>query len=327
MSLTADELAREAAATGFSAETLEKVFRLLELLDGIRAHPLLQERLALKGGTALNLFMFDVPRLSVDIDLNYLGADRETMLAELPQVQQAVAAVCGRQGIAVKRVPKDHAGGKWRLTYDSPLGGGQGRLELDLNFMLRTPLWQPHRRDSRPVGSRQARGILVLDDHELAAGKLAALMVRSASRDLFDARALLRRCQLGQIDQEKLRVGFVVYGGISRKDWRTIVVDDITAEPLAIERELVPMLRTEIAPARAEIAAWTKTLVSECRDLMSVLLPLTDSEREFLDRLNDLGEIRPDLLTNSGRLRDVIRVHPGLSWKALNVRKHRGLDG
>jgi len=76
-------------------------------------------------------------------------------------------------------------------------------------------------------------------------------MVRSASRDIFDARALLRRVQRGQLDQEKLRVGFVVYGGISRKDWRTIAVNDITAEPLVVKRELVPMLRAEIAPASA----------------------------------------------------------------------------
>jgi len=52
---------------------------------------------ALKGGTALNLFLLDMPRLSVDIDLNYLGADRDTMLADLPRVQQAVVAVCGRR--------------------------------------------------------------------------------------------------------------------------------------------------------------------------------------------------------------------------------------
>jgi len=44
-----------------------------------------------KDGTALNLFHFDVPRLSVDIDLNYVGAiDRDTMLAEKPKAEQAV---------------------------------------------------------------------------------------------------------------------------------------------------------------------------------------------------------------------------------------------
>jgi predicted nucleotidyltransferase component of viral defense system len=116
MRLTANELAREAAATGFQTEPLEKVILLLELLEAIRSHPFLKERVALKGGTALNLFRFDVPRLSVDIDLNYIGAvDREGMLADRPKIEQALHAVCGRVGVQRRRVPSDHAGGKWRL--------------------------------------------------------------------------------------------------------------------------------------------------------------------------------------------------------------------
>ena len=54
--------------------TLEKVLRLLELLDEIAQDPVLSQRLALKGGTALNVFYLDLDRLSVDIDLNYVGA-------------------------------------------------------------------------------------------------------------------------------------------------------------------------------------------------------------------------------------------------------------
>jgi hypothetical protein len=74
----------------------------------------------LKGGTALNLFRFEVPRLSVDIDLNYVGAvDRETMLAERPKVEEAIRAVCAREGFAIRRLPQEHAGGKWTLRYES----------------------------------------------------------------------------------------------------------------------------------------------------------------------------------------------------------------
>ena len=106
-------LQREAAATGFRTESLEKVIRLLDVLEGIRSHPFLKSRLALKGGTALNLFVLDVPRLSVDIDLNYIGtAEREPMLAERPQVELALQAVCGRLGLQTRRVPGEHAGGK-----------------------------------------------------------------------------------------------------------------------------------------------------------------------------------------------------------------------
>ena len=47
----------------------------------------------------------------------------------------------------------------------------------------------------------------------------------------------------------------------------------------------------------------------------------------FLDRLNDEGEIEAELLTDDDDLQARIRSNPGLRWKALNVKKHRGLDG
>jgi predicted nucleotidyltransferase component of viral defense system len=113
MNLTPEALALEVVATGFGAEPLEKVFRLMALLDALNSHPFLKTRIALKGGTAINLFHFAVPRLSVDIDLNYVGAaDRETMLAERPKVEQAVQAVCSREGLNVRRMPTEHAGAR-----------------------------------------------------------------------------------------------------------------------------------------------------------------------------------------------------------------------
>ena len=98
MRLSRERLQREATATGFRVEILEKVAQLLGLLDGFNRHPYLKGRLALKGGTALNLFVFDVPRLSIDIDLNYVGQlDRAAMLAERPEIERAIKAVLRRR--------------------------------------------------------------------------------------------------------------------------------------------------------------------------------------------------------------------------------------
>lgn len=322
MNLTPESLAREAAATGFGAEPLEKVFRLLALLDALHSHPFLKTRIALKGGTALNLFHFDVPRLSVDIDLNYVGAaERQTMLAERPKVEEAVQAVCSREGLALRRMPPDHAGGKWRLAYTGSRGA-PGNLELDVNFMLRTPLWPCAMAECRPVGSLRAAPLRILDLHELAAGKLAALLARSASRDVFDARALLAAPGL---DPVRLRLGFVVYGGVNRRDWRTVSVADVQADPDEVRVSLLPMLRADLAPARDDVAAWTEKLVAECRERLSVVLPLGEAETEFLRLLNDQGEIAPDLIAADPAMQTVVRQHPGLAWKAINVRKHRGL--
>ena len=106
MRISPEALAAESEATGFGAHMLEKSVRLLALLDAIRDHPLLDRKLALKGGTALNLFVFRIPRLSVDIDLNYVGtASRDVMLKERPAVERAIRTVCGRENLTVRRVP------------------------------------------------------------------------------------------------------------------------------------------------------------------------------------------------------------------------------
>jgi predicted nucleotidyltransferase component of viral defense system len=316
-----DALDRAAAATGFQAEALEKVYRLLELLEAMRSHPYLKERIALKGGTALNLFVFDLPRLSVDIDLNYIAAvDRERMLAERPDIERAVEAVSGRLGMQIKRVPTEHAGGKWRFGY-AGAAGRPGTIELDVNFLLRAPLWPPAVIDSRPVGTVSATRVPVLERHELAGGKLAALFSRSASRDLYDARNLL---ELPDLDRSKLHLAFVVYGAANRRDWRRVSLDDIAVAPRDVERQLLPMLRADLVPDRASTEAWCRALVEQCRERVSALLPLEPQEVEFLDRLNDGGEIAPELLTEEAGLQQLIRTHPALLWKAWNIREHSG---
>lgn len=67
----------------------------------------------------------------------------------------AASPECGRGGLAVAREPGEHAGGKWRLRYESAMGGG-GNLELNLNYMFREPLWPPVDRDSHTIGGSSA---------------------------------------------------------------------------------------------------------------------------------------------------------------------------
>lgn len=165
MRLSREWLNREATTTGFRVEILEKVTLLLNLLDGFDRHPYLKGRLALKGGTALNLFVFDAPRLSIDIDLNYVGRlDREAMLAERPDVERALGAVCGRAGISIDRAPGAHAGGKWRLRYESA-EGRSANLELDVNYMLRAPLWDPAHANAKSIGGLPTPTFPILDIH------------------------------------------------------------------------------------------------------------------------------------------------------------------
>ena len=321
--LTREQLQRAASDTGFPIDALEKVSMLVRLLNFMAAHPFLGPRVALKGGTALNLFVFELPRLSVDVDVNYIGAaDREAMMAERLKVDAALSQVASRLGLTVKRAPGEHAGGKWRLSYTSALGR-PAILEVDVNYLLRVPLWDATPQDSREFLGDRAKRFYVLDPHELAAGKLAALLARGASRDVFDARELLSR---DTFDREKLRLAFVVYGGINRVDWRTVSTATVTTTVAHVKRELLPMLRQDIRPDDSDVARWTSALIEETRALLSAVLPLTEDEAHFLERLNGHGEIEAARLTTNGELQRRIEASPGLQWKALHVKKHTELD-
>ncbi|HOM03398.1 MAG TPA: nucleotidyl transferase AbiEii/AbiGii toxin family protein [Acetivibrio sp.] len=74
-------ISKRASEFGFARDTLEKVYRLSDILEFLNTEPKLKGKLALKGGTAINLAIFNLPRLSVDIDLDYLINDsRDEML-------------------------------------------------------------------------------------------------------------------------------------------------------------------------------------------------------------------------------------------------------
>ena len=60
-----------------------------------------------------------------------------------------------------------------------------------------------------------------------------------------------------------------------------------------------------------------------CRQALSAVLPLNESEKVFLDLLLDRGIIDPSLLTNDPFLQQRILLQPLLQWKALNVRHHK----
>jgi len=321
--ISKERLLSDAEATGFRTEMLEKAILLLHLLEVLFHHPFLKDRLVLKGGTALNLFLFELPRLSLDLDLNYVGSPKlEVMRAERPKVEEAIRAVCEREGFRIRRQPfiDEHAGGKWSLRYESALGTG-GNLEIDLNYMFRVPLWPLVARDSYAIGTTQARGIPVLDLHELIAGKLAALLSRKASRDLFDVHFFLKSMNL---DVKRLRLAFIVYGGMNRRNWRMVNIHDVDFQEKELRDRLLPLVRKESMDSTVTVQHWATRLMEECRKMLGCVLPFTDAEMEFLKRLLDYGEIEPTLLTQDELLGERIRQHPMLQWKALNVRQYKG---
>ena len=252
MRISPEALAAEAQATGFRPEVLETAVQLLSVLSALTQHPALRGRLALKGGTALNLFVFDAPRLSIDIDLNYVGARRlSDMQDERPGLESAVETVFRREDLVVGRTRRGRAGGSWALRYPSA-GGQYGRLDVDINFMYRVPLWPITTSNSTTLGRWRAVAIPIVDLHELVAGKLVALLARRRARDVFDGHLIF---ELKSLDLERLRLALVVFGASVRRDWRTVSVDDIGFETTDLTHQLLPTLHRGTLPGVDDASA------------------------------------------------------------------------
>lgn len=315
-------LQRLAGETGHQAGTLEKVLRLLDILQETARDAMLSERLALKGGTALNVFHFGLDRLSVDIDVNYVGAlERSAMEAERPEVEAAMNRLLVSQGYTVRRQPDEHAGGKWLLRFASALGGN-ATLELDVNYMARQPLFGTVRMPSRALGEVRAEQVLVLDLHEIVAGKIVALFDRHAARDLFDARRIL---SLDGLDWKQIKAAVLAFGACARRDWRAVSVDSIRGDPRELRQKLMICLPRGYFADRRAVDTWIEETVALCRERYAFLLDLTANERAFLDGIQDRGEIKADLLDIAPDIRTRVGAMPMLAWKCQHVRQHRGL--
>jgi len=317
LQISSNELKMEAKKNGYRPEIVEKVYHLLNLLEEIMAIPYLSNRLALKGGTAINLFFSkQFPRLSVDIDLNYIGSvDKEIMKQEKIEIENILMEVCKRKKYELYRNPQHYAGGKTVLIYKSLLGT-KGHLEIDLNYLYRSPLWKPDWQYSLEWPKKI--GVNILDVHELAAGKLNALLDRVTSRDLFDSHKLLTKWKL---DNEKLRLSFTVYNAMRRQNWQDIKVDNIKFSVKDIRDKLIPVLKNfQISSAKTiDVKTWAKKLTTECKEKLNIVLPFRENKIAFFEALQKYKEIKPELISSDMNFCQRVKMHPLLLWRIKTV--------
>lgn len=319
MILSKERLLKEKKNSGYRQEIIEKVVWLIELLTAIADDSYLAPRLVLKGGTALNLFHFVLPRLSVDADLNYIGAvERDVMLEERPQIENRIKNLFERMGLQLTRHPKEHAGGKMVWRYPSVLGN-QGNIEIDLNFMYRIPLLPIEHKDSIIMAGKQVKKLQLLDIHELAAGKLTALLERQTGRDFFDANELF---QYPKIDKNKLRLIFVLYAAMcTKKNLLNQTLDDISVDDKDLKNKLIPVMKNDFCDDFRTTEDWMLNLVNKVRDGYKNLLPFTSSEVAFIRAVGNGAGINPELFITDTKIIDfkIIKKHPALLWAGLKL--------
>lgn len=303
--------------TGFRPATLEKVIRLGDLLADAFRHPLLSRAFVLKGGTAINLFLGEPRRLSVDLDFNYVGKlDRSAMQAERPDVERAIETIAEGREYRVQRSSEEHGGRKFYLAYRSASETPE-RIEVDVNFMYRQalssssilPMWQPPGLD-RPLAA-------IVGLEELAAGKLVALLDRVAPRDVYDT-ANLPGLMPESWSSVRFRRIFIALASVLPHPLYSYGRERMARlTKRAIDTELAPMLALSENPEANELLdrAWSA---------VEGLLKPDDAEKEFID-LVQLGELRPELLFGDDHiLAESVRRHPAILWKIENARRRSG---
>ena len=305
--------------TQFPAPQLEIVIRLRDLLERMAADRSLADSLVLKGGTALNLCFGVPPRLSVDLDFNYIGAaDRAVMLKARPDIVAALERLGRRAGYQVQRSAEDHAGQKFYFRYRSALGTA-ARLQVDINFLFRTPMLPVQ---NHPVWSPLDEASLetsVVGMGELMAGKMLALIDRSAARDLFDVARYAARTGLPALGTRD-RLLFIALSGVLNHPLTNYTVERVQrVTDDAIETQLYPLLQGEDRPT-------VKDLWASAEPLVSRWLSLEENEREYTARLQR-GELQPELLFHDDeQMATMLRNHPVLRWKAQNAAEHSKRD-
>lgn len=140
---TKEDLNIIAKECNFNRDTLEKVIRLIKILDFINTNSQIKEKLVLKGGTAINLSVLELPRLSVDIDLDYMdNISREQMLLERKIITSKLKQFFEMEDYVLSPKSKSrHSLDSFVLNYINSAGVNDN-IKVEINYSLRSHLFE-----------------------------------------------------------------------------------------------------------------------------------------------------------------------------------------
>lgn len=303
-------LGKRAEELGFVRDTLEKVTRLADILEYLNTNLLLKESLAVKGGTAINFTIFNLPRLSVDIDMDYLISNsREEMLENREIINNTIDRYMVSQGYTKSPKTKNpHSLDSWVYEYMCA-GGNKDNIKLEINYSLRSHVLPAEERPIITEHFASEYKVKSLAPIEIYGSKINALLSRAAARDLYDARNMIRFGIFDESEEETLRKCVIFYAAISAKDINKTfdmkAIDSITQRK--IKTDLLPVIKRR---DDFDLESAKKIVKEYIADLMI----LSKDEKEFLDRFES-GEYIPELLFEEEEILDRIKDHPMAIWK------------
>lgn len=310
---TKSELAQKANELNFVRDTLEKVLRLSEILNYLNTNPLTKEHLVLKGGTAINLTVFNLPRLSVDVDFDFAkNLSRDDMLATREHIREDIKIYMSTQGYAISpRSKAYHSLDSFVFTYTN-LGGMNDNIKIEINYSLRAHIFEPSLRKMSVPGINANILIKTLPPRELYAAKINALIGRAAARDLYDIYNMIKFGLFDESEFPLLRKCVVFYTAISQDE----IPDKYDFNRFhaitnrKIKTDLLPVIQKgeffALEDSKAEVA-----------EFLNELLVLDENEKAFLSEFKE-KRYKPELIFNDQDILERIKDHPMALWKVRN---------
>lgn len=303
-------LGRQAKELNFIWDTFEKVQRLAGILEVLEKDELFAGSLALKGGTAINLTIFDLPRLSVDIDIDFSEmASRESMAEKRNSITKLLWKYLERDGYERSSRSKHHyALDSFVLEYQNA-GEMRDNLKIEINYMLRSHIFPPSRRTVKLPWLDKELTVLCVAPMEIFASKIVALISRTAPRDLYDVNNMLKHGLFDESEQDMLRKCVAFYLAIGSD----LASADMSLKNLwgmpqrQIKTDLAPVLHNgdffDLKSARGIVA-----------DYLNGLLRFTEQEKAFLENFKEKRYL-PDLLFDDQKIQKRLFDHPMAVWK------------
>ncbi|HCU05733.1 MAG TPA: hypothetical protein DIC51_05560 [Coxiellaceae bacterium] len=281
----------------------EKQVRLL-----LQCLPLLEEldRFALKGGTAINFFLKNMPRLSVDIDLTYLPIEpREETFAniqsDLKKFGDFIKQAIPNSRVSFQILPQT------RQVVRLLVYANETQIKIEPSFVIRGTLYSPEYLNLCERAENEfemsVRQVKTLSSSEIYAGKICAALNRQHPRDLFDIYVLLNE----QGISDPIRQAFVVYLAGDARPFHEMLQPNFLDIESTYQRQFHHMTRNDIA--LDELLETRKRLVHKISEELML------NERKFLLSMK-LGEPEWDLLPFKN-----LEQLPSLQWKLINIRK------
>ena len=287
---------------------------MMTILSRIGDIPELTDLLALKGGTAIQGLSFGFKRLSVDIDLNYVGSvEKEQMLREREEIRRNLLYLFKDLGYFADKPVKMYAEEQFNLHFKN-CGGGTDRLKLEINYLERLPVIGTIKGIIRhPFTDLEEVDVLSYPPEELYAGKIRALLVRGTPRDLFDADLIARSIQ--KINEGLLRKTTLFYLSMQSRDVRKIGIDAIEQVTEAdLRNSLIPLLSSN---DQVDINSMKENVLS----MATRFLDLSARERKFFDVLYSDRRVEPGLLFDSEPVSRMLDRHPAVVWRLQQLGK------